>query len=271
MADLRKEYSRIPIGHQAFDSALGGGLVKGSIVELRGQAGSGKRSLAYAACASAIAKGLGVHWIEVNGATADYDAIYARACVRAMFPVSTCTGELGNRGAIELANRAVGTGRLGLVVVCHAERIGDGEGIEEISIRLVNQQLRRLCSVAMSTGTAVLVLVSVPSYPKVGVDWVSIPEETVIVSNPLRFYAGIRVELKSQRWTGVDGRIVGIEGGGKVLKNKFAMPFETFGFRVQDAKGLAITVPSGATGTAGPDPSEEKARVGSGRAGPVSG
>ncbi len=64
---LCRQQEHASTGFPQLDAALGGGFPKGQLTELSGAASSGKSTLAFAACSSALAGGQVAAWIDPAG------------------------------------------------------------------------------------------------------------------------------------------------------------------------------------------------------------
>ncbi len=218
-------------GLPAADEALGGGWKVGALLELIGEENSGKRTLAYSACAKLDEEAL---WLELGGR---FDQAYARVCGWSKQSMIYVPGY----NALDNVTQHVRSGNSRLVVVSTATKVGIGDPLW-FSSGQVERQMRKLCEVAYSHGVAVLFVTDCHAARR--------GEEGAAASvrGAVRYYSGQRVRVVSHPWA--DGGKRGVFGQGQVLKNKFAMPFARFVFSVQHSCGLAAAPQAGAAAAA---------------------
>lgn len=210
----------VSCGFGLLQDAVGGGFPTGALVEFYGAKGSGKRSMALAACS---ANGCDATWVELSSKPpkGSYDEGYAKACG---WRSQTIVHMRPTRDALLNVNRMVRTGGKRLIVVAgislvRSSTVPEVEAFESI--------IRRVCASAMATGATVLFLADRDGYD----------HGTTMSLNSLKFWCALRVSFVAEPWE--DEGVRGIVGQCSVVKNKFGPVFARCGFAVQDSLGLA--------------------------------
>ena len=210
----------IPTGSPALDAALGvGGLPRGVIVEIFGPESSGKTTLALHAIKEAQAAGGVAAFIDTEGT---FDAKSARSIGVNTEKLLVSQPDSGER-ALNIAGEQIRSGAKIVVVnsvpnltptssfaatatAGFAGAVGDAN--MGTQARLMSQALRNLAAMASKTGTT-LVFIN-HARQNTGEAF----EDTG--SNAMKYYASVRLDV----------RRTGSRTRARVLKNKFAPPFQ---------------------------------------------
>lgn len=240
----------IPTGLLSLDIALGiGGLPKGRLVEIAGEEGVGKSTLALHVVSEAQRLGGVCAYIDTENAL---DPAYARALgvdTEALLFSQPGTGE----DALNLVDSLVDTGGVSVIVVDSvaalvpkAELEGDiGDSHMGLQARMMGQAMRILVGKVQRAGA---ILIFINQYrAKIGVMFGS--NKTTTGGNALRFFSSIRLELGRRGMLKEGEKPIGSLINVKVLKNKHAPPFKEteidvvwgLGFdKISDLFGLAV-------------------------------
>lgn len=238
----------LPIGFQALDDALGGGLARGRIVELFGPEGSGKTTLALHALAAAQkAAGAGAY-IDCDHTL---DPAYARKIGVDFGRLLVSQPDCGEQ-ALEIVESLARSGSINLIVIDSVPALvpramldGDTAAADPsigLQARLMSQALRKLAGVAHRTATCIVFLNRLKLRPATTGN----PEGTT-GSNALKFYASQRVDVRRAGQVKRGSETVGTRVRVKVVKNKIAPPFRDCeltlhwgeGFRVEPVPEVA--------------------------------
>jgi recombination protein RecA len=231
----------ISTGALNLDLALGiGGIPQGRIIEIYGNEGSGKTTLALHIGAEAMKKGLPVLYIDTENAL---DPAYAK--------VIGLDTESGNfilsqpddaETALQLVEDFATIIGEGVVVidsvaamVTRQELQGDiGDATVAVLARLLSQTLRRLTKVIADRNTALIFLNQVRE--KVGVMYGN--PETTPGGRALKFYSSVRMEVRRKDSIKQGTDIIGHEARVKIVKNKLAPPYKEATIRIIYGKGI---------------------------------
>jgi recombination protein RecA len=183
----------LPTGFDALDSALGGGLPRGAIVELFGPSSSGKTTLALQIAAHAQKNGATAAWIDAEHV---FDAPYASSLGVRVEELPLAQPDSAEQ-AMEIVTRLVASGAVDLVVVDSAAALvpqlelesamGDSGGLQS---RVLASGLRRLARVVGKNSTVVVFLNQVRTSGD--------NAETSAGGPPLKLYASLRLALTAQ-------------------------------------------------------------------------
>jgi len=216
----------VPTGSFLINRTLGvGGFPKGRIVELYGNEGSGKSSIALSVVAEAQRRGLLCLYVDAeNALSAEWAMTLGIDMERLLVSQDSCTQDV-----FDIVDRGIDQG-MGLIVIdsiaslCPRQELeGDfGDYHVGLNARLITQALRKLSKKIRQAKTVAIFINQVRI--KIGVMFGN--PETTPGGKALKFYASIRLEVK-QRARIKDGpEVVGIGMSISIPKNKVSMPFK---------------------------------------------
>lgn len=229
----------IPTGVYSIDKALGGGVLRGRIVEFYGSEASGKTTLALQVIASAQSSGNKAAYIDVEHA---FNMEYARALgvdIENLFFSQPSNAE----EAFDVARMLAATGEFAIIVVDSVAALvpaADLEGqVGKAQIgslaRFMSSSLKQMLATFSETKTTLLFINQIRM--NVGVMFGN--PETTTGGQALKFYASQRVEIKrSTKVEDKDGNIVGYNTKIKVIKNKAAIPNQKTDVTLLHGKGF---------------------------------